>query len=70
MPKPVLGIRGGYMPLVCYRRFGETNDPDTRMSPMEQKAGKIAMETIASDEVIDHALHRLRGDRGNRPADA
>lgn len=38
--------------MVCCRRFGETNDPDTIMSPMEQKAGKIAMEAIASVGIV------------------
>jgi len=50
--KPVLGIRGGGMLIVCCRRFGETNEPDTIMSPMEQKAGKIAMEEIASAGIV------------------
>ena len=38
--------------MVCCRRFGETNDPDTIMSPMEQKAGKIATEAIASVGIV------------------
>ena len=52
MPKPVLGIRGGGMLIVCCRRFGQIKDPDTIMSPMEQKAGNIATEAIASAGIV------------------
>lgn len=52
MPRPVLKICWAGMLLLCCRSFGKTNEPDTWMSPMEQKAGKIAMEAIASAGIV------------------